>query len=185
MLSAFRCPLPRMPRLVGASRSFSRSPPARAFERQWHLGGGVGAAVRSDGYDIGPALGVHGAYGILGRFRRAARAPRVSQRFRGLPVSFYASRLGLATSSTSSVDPVRRHLRGRLRRDLGDISTLLGHASVRFSASTTPSHEHFGVGVLPRATTSSRTRITSSPCSFERSTASAGDAQKNVASCPW
>jgi hypothetical protein len=37
---------------------------ARAFEREWHLGGGVGAASPSGDYDLGPAITLYGAYGI-------------------------------------------------------------------------------------------------------------------------
>ena len=42
--------------------------PAQAFEREWHLGGGFGFAAPSSGYNVGPALGVHGAYGISDEF---------------------------------------------------------------------------------------------------------------------
>jgi len=38
--------------------------PGQAFERQWHFGGGVGFADASEGYPPGPALGLHGAYGL-------------------------------------------------------------------------------------------------------------------------
>jgi hypothetical protein len=38
--------------------------PAQAFEREWHLGGGVGAAIPSGDYDLGPALELYAAYGI-------------------------------------------------------------------------------------------------------------------------
>ena len=38
--------------------------PVSAFEREWHLGGGVGFASAASNYGAGPALGVHGAYGI-------------------------------------------------------------------------------------------------------------------------
>jgi len=39
--------------------------PASAFERQWHIGGGVGVASFADGdTSTGPAVGVHGAYGL-------------------------------------------------------------------------------------------------------------------------
>jgi hypothetical protein len=37
---------------------------AWAFEREWHLGGGVGAAIPSGDYDLGPALELYAAYGI-------------------------------------------------------------------------------------------------------------------------
>ncbi len=39
--------------------------PASAFERQWHIGGGAGiASFANGGTSSGPALGVHGAYGL-------------------------------------------------------------------------------------------------------------------------
>jgi hypothetical protein len=38
---------------------------ARAFERQWHVGGGVGFAAFADpDTSAGPAFGIHGAYGL-------------------------------------------------------------------------------------------------------------------------
>ena len=37
---------------------------AQAFEREWHLGGGVGAAIPSGDYDLGPALELYAAYGV-------------------------------------------------------------------------------------------------------------------------
>jgi hypothetical protein len=36
---------------------------AFAFERQWHLGGGLGGVV-ANGYQLGPALNAYAAYGI-------------------------------------------------------------------------------------------------------------------------
>lgn len=36
---------------------------ARAFERQWHLGGGAGVA-RGNGLSLSPALGLYAAYGL-------------------------------------------------------------------------------------------------------------------------
>lgn len=41
---------------------------ASAVERQWHLGGGVGAVTFLEGYELGPALSLHGAYGISDMF---------------------------------------------------------------------------------------------------------------------
>jgi len=45
------------------------APNAGAFERQWHVGGGLGVAsfVSSD-LPMGPALGLHGAYGLSDMF---------------------------------------------------------------------------------------------------------------------
>ncbi|MES1177819.1 MAG: hypothetical protein ABUL62_26070 [Myxococcales bacterium] len=37
---------------------------ARAFEREWHVGGGVGLTAYPHYYTAGPALGVNAAYGI-------------------------------------------------------------------------------------------------------------------------
>lgn len=37
---------------------------ASAFERQWHLGAGLGVAVPTEAYGAGGALSLHGAYGI-------------------------------------------------------------------------------------------------------------------------
>jgi len=37
---------------------------ARAFEREWHLGGGLGATAYPHYYSLGPALGLNAAYGI-------------------------------------------------------------------------------------------------------------------------
>jgi hypothetical protein len=38
--------------------------PAAAFENQWHLGAGLGVADYDRGTKLGPALGLHGAYGM-------------------------------------------------------------------------------------------------------------------------
>lgn len=37
---------------------------ARAFEREWHVGGGVGVTAYPNYYSAGPSLGLHAAYGI-------------------------------------------------------------------------------------------------------------------------
>jgi hypothetical protein len=37
---------------------------ARAFEREWHVGGGVGLTTYPHYYTLGPALGLNAAYGI-------------------------------------------------------------------------------------------------------------------------
>jgi len=37
---------------------------AHAFEREWHVGGGLGATAYPHYYSLGPALGVNAAYGI-------------------------------------------------------------------------------------------------------------------------
>jgi hypothetical protein len=37
---------------------------ARAFEREWHLGGGLGVTAYPHNYSAGPALGLNAAYGV-------------------------------------------------------------------------------------------------------------------------
>ncbi len=37
---------------------------ARAFEREWHVGGGVGITFFPNYYHVGPSLGLNAAYGI-------------------------------------------------------------------------------------------------------------------------
>ncbi len=72
------------------------SPSAHAFERQWHFGGGGGIVTASDGYELGPALGLHAAYGVSDVFdvrlellgARSARA--------AVTLTFYAAKVGLA-----------------------------------------------------------------------------------------
>ena len=64
--------LMRLPRLAGLSLALALSGAprlARAYEEQWHLGGGVGAAefVGSD-TPIAPMLGVHAAYDVSDMF---------------------------------------------------------------------------------------------------------------------
>jgi hypothetical protein len=42
--------------------------PARAFEREWHVGGGVGITTYPNYYGAGPSLGLNVAYGISDAF---------------------------------------------------------------------------------------------------------------------
>jgi hypothetical protein len=42
--------------------------PAAAFENQWHLGAGLGFAGYDRGTPFGPAVGLHGAYGLSDSF---------------------------------------------------------------------------------------------------------------------
>ena len=37
---------------------------AQAFEREWHVGGGLGVTAYPHYYSVGPALGINAAYGI-------------------------------------------------------------------------------------------------------------------------
>jgi hypothetical protein len=41
---------------------------AHAFERQWHVGGGVGFTSLANDYKTGPALGLNAAYGLSDMF---------------------------------------------------------------------------------------------------------------------
>lgn len=70
--------------------------PARAFERQWHVGGGFGVASESGGYDTGLVLGLHGAYGLSDVFDARLELQGSRNDLGGLPVSLYLARAGLA-----------------------------------------------------------------------------------------
>jgi hypothetical protein len=48
--------------LCVAAASFMAAP-AAAFEKQWHVGGGLGASAPAE-FSLGPAANVYGAYGI-------------------------------------------------------------------------------------------------------------------------
>jgi hypothetical protein len=48
---------------VAALAVLLATPEARAFEREWHLGGGLGAAA-ANGYPLGPAANLYAAYGL-------------------------------------------------------------------------------------------------------------------------
>jgi len=51
--------------VLAAAAVFLSTPMASAFERQWHVGGGFGFAAFADGdTSTGPAIGIHGAYGL-------------------------------------------------------------------------------------------------------------------------
>jgi hypothetical protein len=74
--------------------------PARAFERQWHVGGGLGAASASAsegaGFGMGLALGLHGAYGISDVFDARLELQGSRHDVGGIPVSMFLTRAGLA-----------------------------------------------------------------------------------------
>jgi len=69
--------------------------PARAFERQWHLGGGLGGAAPTD-YELGPAFGIHGAYGLSDVFDLRLELQGSRNGVGSLPVWFYGARFALA-----------------------------------------------------------------------------------------
>ena len=68
---------------------------ARAFERQWHVGGGLGAASESGRYDERLVLGLHGAYGISDVFDARLELQGSHDDF-GIPEWLYLARAGLA-----------------------------------------------------------------------------------------
>ena len=72
------------------------APPAHAFERQWHVGGGFGVASENEAFDVGLALGLHGAYGISDVFDARVELQGSRHDFGGIPVSLYLARAGLA-----------------------------------------------------------------------------------------
>lgn len=53
--------------MLAALASFLVAPRASAFEREWHLGGGLGLAA-APGYFLGPAGGIYGSYGVSDAF---------------------------------------------------------------------------------------------------------------------
>lgn len=56
---------PLLPRTSIAALVLGYAPLAHAFEGQWHVGGGAGAAgMTGAGFAAGPALGLHAAYGL-------------------------------------------------------------------------------------------------------------------------
>jgi hypothetical protein len=52
------------PVLLAAGAALLAPSRAEAFEREWHLGGGLGVTAYPHHYSVGPALGLHAAYGI-------------------------------------------------------------------------------------------------------------------------
>ncbi len=100
-----------MSRLVVLSLAFAgaflATKPAAAFERQWHLGGGVGAAdLSASGVGWGPEFGLHAAYGLTDTFDvrlegRLLSSPFLLEAMNGAPavsdrLTFFAADLGLA-----------------------------------------------------------------------------------------
>jgi len=86
-----------VPALLGAAVVASAGS-AKAFERQWHVGGGLGAATFASGDpSLGPALGVFGAYGLSDMFdaRLELTASR-HERASGTSVDLYSASAGVA-----------------------------------------------------------------------------------------
>ncbi|HEX6763947.1 MAG TPA: hypothetical protein VF103_00685 [Polyangiaceae bacterium] len=88
---------PRMGLALGVLGAWlSSAGPALAFERQWHFGGGLGAAAPNGGYSLGPVLGLHAAYGISDVFDARLELQGSTHDLDGLAVSFYGAKAGLA-----------------------------------------------------------------------------------------
>jgi hypothetical protein len=81
---------------MGALCAASAAAPARAFERQWHFGGGLGVAAPGESYSTGPAVGVHAAYGLSDVFDARIELQGSRHDAGDLPVIFYAGRAALA-----------------------------------------------------------------------------------------
>jgi hypothetical protein len=78
---------------------------AGAFERQWHFGAGGGFATPGGGYKLGPAVGLHAAYGLSDVFdarlevllsRHRPVAPKDPAAPRAPLGQFYGAKLGIA-----------------------------------------------------------------------------------------
>jgi hypothetical protein len=73
------------------------APSARAFERQWHLGGDLGAATFADGETTaGPLVGVHAAYGLSDMFDLRADAFASFHTLKGETFGMQTASVGLA-----------------------------------------------------------------------------------------
>ena len=78
------------------------APRARAFEREWHLGGGLGAAVPPL-YVIGPALNAYAAYGLTDAFDVRLELGMSGHDRSGPPAWFY----GLKGAFTYKLDVIQ------------------------------------------------------------------------------
>jgi hypothetical protein len=85
--------------LVGFFAALLESGRAEAFERQWHFGGGAGMASPGTGFALGPAVGLHGAYGLSDVFdaRLELLLSQHAPRAEGASADrFYGAKLGVA-----------------------------------------------------------------------------------------
>jgi hypothetical protein len=62
--AVFSLPIARVLAVASLAASGLLAPDVAAFERQWHLGAGVGVVKPDQGYPTGPALSLHAAYGL-------------------------------------------------------------------------------------------------------------------------
>jgi hypothetical protein len=85
--------------LAGVLATLLVAPRAGAFERQWHFGAGGGIASPGDGYTLGPAIGLHAAYGLSDVFdaRLELLVSNHAAASADLPADrFYGGKLGVA-----------------------------------------------------------------------------------------
>jgi hypothetical protein len=68
---------------------------ARAFEREWHLGGGLGGAA-ANGYPFGPAVNLYGAYGLSDVFDLRLELAASRHGTTPDPAVLYGAKLALA-----------------------------------------------------------------------------------------
>jgi hypothetical protein len=80
---------------VGIATCFAASP-ARAFERQWHFGGGFGMASPTGIADLGPALSLYGAYGLSDVFDLRLELQGSNHDYSQGRLSFMQARGGIA-----------------------------------------------------------------------------------------
>jgi hypothetical protein len=71
------------------------APNARAFEREWHLGGGLGAAAASH-YALGPAANLYAAYGLSDVFDLRLELAVSRHALTPDPAVLYGAKLALA-----------------------------------------------------------------------------------------
>jgi len=67
---------------------------ASAFEREWHLGGGLGAAA-ANGYALGPAANLYAAYGLTDAFDLRLELAGSRSAVAGDPAYLYGGKLAL------------------------------------------------------------------------------------------
>jgi hypothetical protein len=88
--------LRRTSSLLAAAFAVTLSAPhARAFEREWHLGGGLGGAA-ANGYPLGPAANLYAAYGLSDVFDLRLELAASRHGTTPDPAVLYGAKLALA-----------------------------------------------------------------------------------------
>jgi hypothetical protein len=122
--------------------------PAHAFERQWHLGGGLGAGGPTGDYSLGPVLGLHAAYGISDVFDARLELQGSAHELDGLATSFYGARLGIAYKLDVIQWIPYAGISGGGFAVAGETWTVLRPSVGAFVGLDYAVSRHFGVGVL-------------------------------------